>query len=242
MLKVSLHSSVPTKATAFNVLGRLDIGYEKLAAMADYKALMFTTGIGEQPPVALENYPRWSASVWDLISRFICLTFNRVEAIEPQELPREGKPAFIENLTAVIEHWPDGLNQHVATVGTAHIRMAKRKGHYWATFESDLQSKLESSLFVHTPLGINPWDLLARAYAWTVHEQFVLPSRPKLCVPLPVQDGDRSLVALDTVPDPARTGLVRWMVKKGQPFSQVSFLAGDCVTEAQFVQFLEKAI
>jgi hypothetical protein len=148
----------------------------------------------------------------------------------------------MENLCAVIEHWPDGLSQHVATVATAHIRMGKRKGHYWASFESDLQPRMESRLFIHTPLGLNHWDLLARAYAWTVHEQFVLPARPKLCVPLPVQDEGRSLVVLDTLPDPARTGLTRWMAKKGLPFSELSFLPGDCVTESQFVQFLEKAI
>lgn len=242
MLKVSLHASTPGQVSAFNVLGRMDIGYEKLAAKADYKALMFTTSIGEQPPLELKEYPRWSASVWDLVTRLICLAFNRTEAIEPKELPHERKPAFIDNLTAVIEHWPDGLNQNVATIATAHIRMGKRKGHYHATFESDLQASMESTLFVHTPLGINAWNLLARAYAWTVTGQFVLPARPELCASIAVHEGAVPLVALDTMPDPARNGLIRWMVKKGLSFTQVDFIAGDCVTEQQFIEFLEKAV
>lgn len=242
MLKVSLHSCLPNKVSAFNVMGRLDIGYETLAARASYKTLMFTTGVGEQPPTAITDYPRWSASIWDLVARIICLTFNRVEAITPKELPRERRPAFIENLTAVIEHWPDGQNRNITTVATAHLRMGKRKGSYWASFESDLQSPVQSTMFLHAPAGINPWDLLARAYAWTVSEQFELPPRPTLCTPIPLQDGDRSLVLLDTVPEPARNGLIRWMTRSAQAFSQTDCMEGDCVTEAQFIAFLEKAI
>lgn len=242
MLKVSIHSCLPSKVGMYNVLGRMDIGYAKLAARADYKTLMFTTGIGEQPPTPILNYPRWSASIWDLVARVVCQTFSHTEAIEPAELPYEPKPAFIENLTAIIEHWPDGMDTNIARVATAHIRMGKRKGHYWASFESDLQRREDSSLFIHTPLGLNPWDLLARAYAWTVTEKFVLPPRPVLCTPLPVEECGQSLVHLDTVPDPARNGLVRWMTRKSKEFSKVSYLDGDAVTEEQFIEFLERAI
>lgn len=242
MLKVSLHSCMPHEVSPFNVMGRMDIGYEKLAARATYKTLAFTTGIGEHAPTQIADYPRWSGSVWDLVTRVVCLTFNQEEAIVPKQLPHERKPAFIENLTAVIEHWPDGLDTNVATIAVAHVQMNRRKGHYVATFESDAQPDLQSSEFVHTPLGINPWDLLARAYAWTVNEEFVLPPRPVLCTHIPLQEGEQPMVHLDTVPDPARTGLIRWMNKRGQAFSVSTSLAGDCVTESQFVEFLEKAV
>lgn len=53
MLKVTLHYATPARVSAQNLLGRLDIGYAKLDAYADYKAVMFTAGVGEQPPVQL---------------------------------------------------------------------------------------------------------------------------------------------------------------------------------------------
>ena len=73
MLKVTLHNSTPSRASDRNVLGRLDIGYAKLDARADYKAVMFIAGVGEQRPVQLLDYPRWSASVWDLVTRVLAL-------------------------------------------------------------------------------------------------------------------------------------------------------------------------
>jgi hypothetical protein len=94
MLKVSLHYATPATVSARNVLGRLDIAYAKLDANADYKALMFTTGIGEHEPLRLDNYPRWSASVWDLVARVVCLGLNNTESNWLVELPFERKCAF----------------------------------------------------------------------------------------------------------------------------------------------------
>lgn len=41
-----------------------------------------------------------------------------------------------------------------------------------------------STVFTHAPEGLSPWDLLARAYAWTAHEKFELPPRPALYTPI----------------------------------------------------------
>lgn len=188
MLKVTLHNSTPSRASDRNVLGRLDIGYAKLDARADYKAVMFIAGVGEQRPVQLLDYPRWSASVWDLVTRVICLTLNGSEALALENFS-SGRGAFIDDLTAVIEHWPDGVNTHRATIGTAHVHMRRRRCHYTATFEEDILGKHESSIFVHAPPGLTPWDLLARSYAWTVNERFELPPRPALYTPIPVPQG-----------------------------------------------------
>lgn len=242
MLKVSLHYATPTTVSAVNVLGRVDIAYATLDARADYKAVMSMAGIGEQAPIRIEGYPRWSGSVWDLVARVICQTFNKREAIWPTELPFERKCAFIDDLTAVIEHWPDGLDTRRATIGTAHVRRGRRKGHYTARFDTDLQGAEESSVFLHTPLGLNPWDLLARAYAWTVNERFELPPRPTLYTPIPVQQGGESLVPLETVREPARTGLLRWLHRRGMAPLSVDGITGACVTEAHFVEFLRKVV
>lgn len=242
MLKISLHYATPSTVNERNVLGRLDIAYAKLDAKAGYKALMFITGVGELAPIQLNNYPRWSASIWDLVARVVCLGLSCTEAISPAELPYVRKCAFIDDMTAVIEHCPDGADSRRAVVATAHVRRGHRKGQYTATFTSDLHAPLQSTVFVHTPLGLSPWDLLARAYAWTVQECFELPLRPTLYTPISVPHGEQSYVALETVRQPARTGILRWLTKRGLTPTKVDLVTGPCVTEAQLVEFLQKAI
>lgn len=240
MLKVSLHHATPARVSAQNVLGRLDIGYAKLDAIADYKLVMTMAGVGELPPARVTDYPRWSAGVWDLVARAICVCLNRREVIEGNLTGKRG--AFIENMTAVVEHWPDGVDTRRATVATAHVQMRRRRCHYTVTFQDDILGTSESSVFVHAPDGLNPWDLLARAYAWSVHERFELPPRPALYTPIPVEQAGESYVCLDTVAEPASTGIVRWLHKLGRATTTVDLLDGPCVTEACFVEFLRRAV
>ena len=242
MLKVTLHHATQDSVSAQNILGRLDIGYARLDATADYKAVMQTSGLGEQSPVTLTGYPRWSASIWDLVARITCLGINRREAIWPAEIPVQRRCAFIENMTALVEHWPDGVHTRRASVGSARVSMLRRKGRYEATFTDDILGEQRSEVFTHTPEALNAWDLLVRAYAWTVAETFVLPPRPQLYVPIPVAHGGTSYVGLDTVGEPARSGIRRWMSRRGIPPVSVDLLAGECVTEAHFVEFLQRAV
>lgn len=242
MLKVSLHYATPSQASARNMLGRLDIAYARLDALADYKAVMFAAGVGEMPPVLLQGYPRWSASVWDLVARAVCLSLNGCEAFPPGDLSSGRGGAFIDDMTAVIEHWPDGGDSRRATIGTAHISMRKRRCHYSATFEDDILGKRESSIFIHRPDGLSPWDLLARSYAWAAQERFELPARPDLYTPIPVQRGPGSFVPLNTVREPALTGIRRWLHRQGLATTTSDLVAGPCVTEACFVDFLRVAV
>ena len=243
MLKISLHFSTPSKASSENVLGRLDIGYARLDARADYKLVMFSSGFGEYPPAQLLSYPRWSGSVWDLVSRAVCTCLHGHEAIPQASDERCSRPAFIDDLSAIIEHWPDGLDVRRATIGTAHIRMTRRKGHYIATFETDVENDTqESTIFAHRHRQLQPWGLLARAYAWTVEERFYLPARPKLYLPIPIQDGAQTLVSLDTVSEPAYTGITKWMHKRDLKTLKSGIVEGPCVSESVFVEFLRSAV
>lgn len=240
MLKVSLHHATPARVTARNVLGRLDIGYAKLDAVADYKVVMTAAGVGELPPAQIKDYPRWSASVWDLVARAICMCLNRREAIEGDLSGRTG--AFIDDMSAVVEHWPDGLDIRRSIVGTAHVQMRRRRCRYTATFHDDILGTSESTVFTHAPDGLSPWDLLARAFAWTTHERFELPPRPALYTPIPVEHAGESFVCLETVAEPASTGIARWLQKLDRKTTTVSLLNGPCVTEKCFVEFLRKAV
>lgn len=241
MLKVSLHASAPGRATAQNLLGRVDIGYTTLDAMATYKAAMVLTGLGELSPVALEKYPRWSASIWDLVARIVCLCINRREEVWPAHLPTMRRGAFVQDLTAVVEHSPNGFDTRRARIGEAHIAMCKRRCNYRATFEDDITGKTTSSVFRHTPSVLNAADLLARAYAWATTETFELPPRPTLYTPLPFNEGATSFVCLETVREPARTGCYRWLAKKGIELLDLAGLR-DCVSEPNYVEFLRRAI
>ncbi len=240
MLKVFLHSCAPGGVSAFNRLGRLDIGYDKLDAYADYKVILQQAGIGEFPPAKLKGYPRWSASIWDLVARSVCLSLWQEEVLPPVGLARRG--AYTEHLTAMVEHWPDGFETGRSTVGMASIRMLRKKCHYVASFEDDILGEQHSSEFVHTPDALSPWDLLARAYAWTCHEIFRLPARPEIYTKLTVEENGQTLVPLEMVKEPARTGLSRWMLGKEVQPLECELVTGPCVRESDYVCFLRTAV
>lgn len=242
MLKLSLHASAPRGISPQNRIGSLDVAYEKLAARADYKAVMWTAGLGEQTPVQLLNYPRWSSSIWDLLVRVICLALNRKEAIWPSVMPNRRSGPYMRDLTAVVEHWPDGFDIRRSVVGTAHVRMCATKRNYRATFQDDILGEQTTEVFRHTPDVLTAWDLLTRAYGWTTTGGPELPPRPDLYKPIPVAMGPGSYVNLDTVSEPARTGCYRWMTKNAIESVEVPDIEGPCVTEAQFVNFLQKAV
>jgi hypothetical protein len=90
MLRVSIHAGPLRDINRFNRVDWLDIGYEKLDAAANYKIVLFNVGKGATPVIPLSNYPRWSASLWDLTARAIALALspdpkNRKEEVEPVE-------------------------------------------------------------------------------------------------------------------------------------------------------------
>jgi hypothetical protein len=242
MLKVTLHFSTPNMISQANTIGRLDIGYARLDARADYKALMFTAGLGEHPPIQIYDYPRWSCSVWDLVARAICKSLNGREVLKPMNI-ESGNCAFIDNLTARIEHWPDGFDVKKAIIGTAHVSMGRRRGSYTANFKTDVEGdEQETSVFTYKTSKLKPWDLMARAYAWSVNEGMDLPPKPELYVPIPIQDCGESLVNLNTVSEPAYSGIMKWMSKCDIKTIVSEFVSGPCVTEANFVSFLKTAV
>lgn len=155
----------------------------------------------------------------------------------------DGRCAFIDDMTALIEHWPDGLNVAKSTIATAHINMCKRRGNYTAAFSTDIEGDvLNSSIFTYRPKVLKPWDLLAMAYALSVSDSFDLPPRPSLYVPIAVNDSGKSLINLHTVSEPAYSGFIKWMHKKNIKTTISEFISGPCVTEDQFVKFLRTAV
>ena len=106
MLRVSFHAGLPSQASKYNRLGWLDIGYATLSPIANYKVFLFEAGIGGRDPVYLDNYPRWSASLWDLVARALALAYWRagpsfdLPNVEPPiAVGPEGEPIAIDDVT-----------------------------------------------------------------------------------------------------------------------------------------------
>jgi len=197
-------------------------------------------GVGEAAFVRVERYPRWSASVWDLVARVICLSLHGKEELAPFEAKRTG--AFIHEVTAVVQRWPDGFATGRSTIGTAVITMRHSRRYYEAAFEDDMTGCHTSKIFYHAPKELVHWDLLARAYAHAFTGREAMPARPALCTPIPVETDEGSMIPVDLLKEPARTGLYRWMTRRRITPTPVNVIKGDCVTEAQFSEFLARAL
>ena len=220
MLKVSMHASSLADASQFNKVAWLDIGYDRLAAIADYKAVMFIGGKGASPVSYLQNYPRWSASLWDLVARMIarCLHANIEQGEEPigkiEELAK--KFAFAETLCAVLEHFPGGDDTRRSQLGTVEIKQLKR-GVYEARFTEDTFKSATLAPFVFRPKILNPAELVMRAaFLHTSGQCEEVPVRPALCIPQQIKLNDLSYVPLSTLVNPARTGFTRWLLERSQ--------------------------
>jgi hypothetical protein len=237
-----VHTSSPRNASATNRVGALDIAYDKLAARADYKAVMWTVGFGEFATAGIENYPRWSASVWDLVARVICLCISSEEAVCPPDIPNARTGAYARDLSVIVEHWPDGFDTRRTLVGTAHVQMCARRCNYRATFSDDILGERSTDVFRYAPKKFNAWDLLTRAYAYLTTGSSALPPRPELYKPIPIAAGKESYVHMETVSEPARTGCYRWLEKRCIKPTEVEGIGGPCITEAQFVDFLTRAV
>ena len=241
MLKVSLHFAKLDAVSEGNLIGKMDIAYEKLQAMASYKAALFAAGVGALPIEKLHDYPRWSASIWDLVVRFICLTFFKKEQLSQDDFSGR-KGAFMQDLCAVVEHWPDGREVGISRIATAHVGMQSRRCNYVAHFWDDITGELSAGPFVHAPPHLNAWDLLARAYAYAATESFVLSERPELHKPEDVVHGGRNYVQIESLPSTLLAGIKRWLVKANIAPSSIDGIEGSFVERATFDYFLGSVV
>lgn len=243
MLQVSLHFATEDTATFFNRVGWLDIGYEKLDAFANYKAKLFVAGEGERPTIRIEKYPRWSASVWDLVLRVVAKGLHGDEAL-PGGLPLGRKGAFIDHLYAKLEHVADGADGRRSHIGSVSVVMKRTRCNYVATVHDDFCGTRQSEVFRHTPAVLNHWELFARGVACALSGTEAVPPRPPLSLPaaLALEDDKAKYVSLSRLTEPARSGFPRWLAKKGIEPQQHHSAPQGMVPEASYVEFLRTAI
>lgn len=243
MLQLSLHFADEKTATFFNRLGWLDIGYEKLDAFSTYKAKMFVVGKGELPTIRIEKYPRWSASVWDLVLRAVAKGLTGEERLN-QDLPVGRKGPFIDQLYAKLEHVADGTDGRRSHIGSATVVMKRTRCNYVANVEDDFCGMRPSDVFRHTPAVLNHWELFARGLASALTGKEEVPPRPALSLPsaLALEDEKTKFVSLGRLTEPARSGFTRWLAKKGVTPTEHHAAPQGLVPEALFVDFLRTAI
>lgn len=106
MLRVSIHSALPSQVSRFNRTDWIDIGYQTLASHAEHKIVLFEAGRGAREPVRLRAYPRWSSSLWDLAARAIALAYwsaplageSVYATMGPAAIDQDGDAVPVDNL------------------------------------------------------------------------------------------------------------------------------------------------
>ena len=87
MLKITV-SLIPGGVGSEHKLGELHIANVGGAAHADYECVLISDDLPEPVRATVQRYPRWSATVWDLVARAIATALN-----DRERLPR--RPSLV---------------------------------------------------------------------------------------------------------------------------------------------------
>jgi hypothetical protein len=207
VLKVTVHSGLLASRTVANQLAVLDIAYQKKSALADYVVALSLRGSGELAPAFVRSYPRWSASVWDLVVRALAQALYRADQI-PASDKADRRCAYATRICASIERMTAIGRGH--EVGTVEILQdGARRGVYTATFEEEVLGR-RNTQFEYGCKALNPAELMMRAICWAYYGKDVVGPMPKLILPpaLKIEGIERfHLAALD---EPALTEFQRY--------------------------------
>jgi len=248
VLRLSIHAGPLSGISRFNRLDWLDIGYQTLAAEADYKVVLFEVGSGARQQVILKGYPRWSASVWDLVARAIALAFsadpkNPEETVPHVECDLE-KFAFADCMSAVIQHIPN-VGTAIRQLGTMEITGDEfERGSYGVTVNEELMPTLRPTPFFFAPKFLRPSDLVMRGILQGLTGGIAeMPARPSLLKLAPEVIEGEPTAAMDRIPEPARSGFRRWLMARKQSPKEMPFDArANAVPFGLFGEFLSKAV
>lgn len=246
MLRVSIHAGPINSMARFNQLAWCDIGYDKLAAVAQYKTVLFQSHQGASPQREIANYPRWSASLWDLVARALVLGLQPDETSGKEELPAVEPPdkgwAFAEKISVVIEHLSPTGHFRSALASAEISQVGRKRGTYVGHFDEHTMKRVVTKEFVFRPSFLRAGELVAHACAVRLTGELVLPPRPALCIPEIIEAEGLKQVALHTLVEPARTGFLRWLSAFSEPPAPHPGAPLGIAPETLYVKFLQEAI
>ncbi|MGB9109845.1 MAG: hypothetical protein WCC39_14280 [Telluria sp.] len=207
MLKVTVHSGLLASRSEANQLAVLDVAYQKKSALADYVVALSLRGSGEVSPAFVRNYPRWSASVWDLVARALAQTLYRADQIPPSAKP-DRRCAYATRICASIERMTaEGRGHEVGTVEI--LQESDRRGVYTAMFDEDVLGPRRNQ-FEYGCKALNPAELLMRAICWTYFDKDVIGPIPKLLLPTSLKMDGLDYFHLAALDEPALTEFQRY--------------------------------
>lgn len=243
MLSVSIHAATPERAGRFNRLARLDIVYEQLSPVADYKVVLLERNCDVLPPRRLRSYPRWSSSLWDLVARAAAIALPEeppAAEVVPAFEPGGKRCAYIREMTAILEHSANDVRN---TLGVVFIKQASRhRGHYLASFEEHTVKPCRAERFEFAPAFFRPTELLLHACLHRLTGTAELPPRPGLCAPPAVIVDDVPHIQVHQLVEPARTGFRAWLQWFSEPATEYPGAPLGIAPEAMYVKFLSSAI
>lgn len=210
MLKVSIHSGELRTRALNNQLAVLDIAYHRKDAVADYLLAFSARGRGEVEPDVLLNYPRWSASLWDLTARALTRVLYGADQAPPAGQP-DRRCAYATRLCAAIEL--QTLDDRGLEVGTVQIiQCTTRRGSYEARFDEDILGP-RTGRFEFGRKALDPAELLLRAICWTYYGCDTLGAPPALMLPPSMKVDGVEMFHLEALGEPAKTGFLRHIGK-----------------------------
>ena len=247
MLRVNIHAGPLAAVSRFNRTDWVDIGYERLAALADYKVVLFNVDVGATPPVFLRNYPRWSASLWDLVARAIARALDGTAELAHDVAPpletSARRYAFADALSAIIEHAPAGGSSGRRLGALEIVRHRRARGVYRARVEEDLQPARSTLPFEFRPRVLRPAELVLRAALLRLWGQLAtLPPRPALFLPPARMVDGKPYVSIRRLPEPARTGFLRWLQRCSEPPLGAPGAPDGLAPETMYTLFLREAV
>lgn len=211
MLRISLHTGLLEDRSIHNQLGVLDIAYQKHEAMADYLIGLTLRNFGEVEPNVLKNYPRWSASLWDLVARALGRVLYKEDVIPASDKP-DRRCAYATRICAVIEGTT--AKHRGRELGTVEILQDQgKRGTYTATFTEDITGSRVAE-FDYGTKKLNTADLLLRAICHALYGQDTLAKRPKLILPTFARIDGVDQFDIECLAEPAKTGFKRFLAER----------------------------
>lgn len=246
MLRVFIHAGGLDTVTRYTQRAWIDIGYEKLAPVADYKTVLFQAGFGASMPAPIFRYPRWSASLWDLTSRSIVLGLRTdldcFDEVVPPIEHQIKRFAFAKQICALIEH-AGPRAQSLTTLATVQIdQVGRTRGLYVARFDEHTMTRHVTEPFVFHPGYLRPAELLLHACLIRLNGRVEMPARPALCIPDPIEKNGQRFVPIHRLVEPARTGFVSWLLRRNAPPVEHPGAHLGIAHESLYSTFLNEAV
>lgn len=232
MLRLHIHTGDLDARSQANQVATVDIAYLKKEALSDYLVHMTARGQGEVNPDRVLQYPRWSASLWDLVARGLTRVMYQSDQPPPSQKP-DKRCAYATRLCAVLER--DDLESQGVLLGTVEIaQIPGQRGHYQAALNADITGRQEGK-FAYGAKRLDLVDLLLRGLCSALYGKDTLGPLPGLILPPAVRIEGEDRFHVEALPEPAKTGFARFLALSGKPDASNPLARAE-----HYVEFLMK--